>query len=308
MARLPSLNALRTFEAVARLGSMAEAATELHVTQSAVSRQIRALEEELRLPLFRRVHRGLVLTAKGQALAATLREALGLVAQGVERLTRSSERLRVRVLPTFGIRWLMPRLSRFEARHPEWQIEVNLVWDNFEPQDQDYDAGIVSGRGPWPDACLTPILTERLTPVCSPGFLRRQALPEKPNAFDIPQLLHCNPSKCGFPDWRLWAEEWGAPSLATDRGEAFDTLDLALRAAETGRGVAMADLAMIEDDLALGRLVLPYPEAVVTGETYYFVEPDPDHSPPITRAFCDWLKAEALASSAPERLREPFGV
>ncbi len=135
MPRLPSLNALRTFEAVARLGGMERAAGELHVTQSAVSRQIRLLEEELGILLFRRVHRGLVLTPKGQALASTLRAALDLISSGVEHLARPSERLRIHVASTFGIRWLVPRLPRFEARHPEWRIEVNLAWYNFEPKD-----------------------------------------------------------------------------------------------------------------------------------------------------------------------------
>lgn len=297
MPRLPSLNALRCFEAIARLGSMNDAAHELHVTQSAVSRQLRSLEEELGTLLFRRVHRGLVLTPKGQALASTLKEALDLISGGVERITRSSELLKIRVPPTFGIRWLMPRLSRFEVRHPEWSIEVNLVWLNFKPTDRGYDAGIVYGSTSWPDACLTPLFTEQMTPVCSPAFLEKHGTAKAADYFEALQLLHSHFRLPDPGDWNLWARGWGGGSFDTNRGETFDTLDLSLRAAEAGRGIAMADLAMIEDDLKLRRLVLTCPEAVVAGEAYYFVEPEPDHSSHIALAFREWLIEEAKAGA-----------
>jgi LysR family transcriptional regulator, glycine cleavage system transcriptional activator len=297
MPRLPSLNALRTFEAIARLGSMNDAAEELHVTQSAVSRQLRTLEEELGVLLFRRVHRGLVLTPKGQALAATLGEALDLISEGVERIARSSELLKIRVPPTFGIRWLMPRLSRFETRHPEWTIEVNLVWVNFKPTDRGYDAGIVLGSTSWPDACLTFLFTERITPVCSPAFLEKHGPPKTADHFKALQLLHSQFRSPDPGDWNRWARGWGGGWLDTNRGETFDTLDLSLRAAEAGRGIAMADLVMIEDDLALGRLVLTCPDAVVAGESYYFVETDPGEGSHIALAFREWLLDEARRST-----------
>ena len=297
MPRLPSLNALRTFEAVARLGGMERAAGELHVTQSAVSRQIRLLEEELGILLFRRVHRGLVLTPKGQALASTLRAALDLISSGVEHLARPSERLRIHVASTFGIRWLVPRLPRFEARHPEWRIEVNLAWYNFEPKDQGYDVGITYGRSSWPDACLTPILTEQLTPVCSPDFFERHRPPRQASDFNTLQLLHCQFQPPNPGDWHRWVSDWSGGFFDTNRGEVFATLDLSLRAAETGRGIAMADLAMVEDDLALRRLVRPCPEAMVAGDTYHFVQPEPEHNAPIVLAFREWLLEEAQAST-----------
>lgn len=298
MPRLPSLNALRCFEAIARLGNMNDAADELHVTQSAVSRQLRALEEELGALLFRRVHRGLVLTQKGQVLASTLREAFDLISGGVERLQRSSERLRIRVTPTFGIRWLMPRLPRFEALHPEWRIEVNLAWSNFEPTDRGYDVGIVCGLSSWPSPLLTPLFAEQLTPVCSPAFLEKHRLPQKADDFASLRLLHCQFRPPDPGDWNRWAQAWEGGLFDTSRGEFFDTLDLALRAAATGRGIAIADLAVIEDDLALGSLVVPYPDAVVTGTSYSFVEPDPEQSSRIALAFREWVLEEAKASQA----------
>ncbi len=276
---------------------MNAAADELHVTQSAVSRQIRLLEEELCIPLFRRVHRGLILTSKGQALASTLREALNLISSGVEHLTQSSERLRINVASTFGIRWLVPRLSRFETRHPEWRIEVSLAWYNFEPKDQGYDVGIIYGRASWPEACLTPVMTERLTPVCSPDFLDRHGPLKQASDFTALQLLHSHYSPPSPGDWHRWASNWDGGLFDTDRGEMFATLDLSLRAAESGRGIAIADLIMIEDDLALQRLALPCPDAIVPGDTYYFVQPEPEDSPPSVLAFRDWLLEEAQAST-----------
>lgn len=268
---------------------MKRAAQDLSVSESAISRQIRLLEEELGLSLFRRVHRGLVLTAKGQELATALQEAFGLLASGVKRITQSPERLTVTTPLTFGIRWLMPRLHRFEARHPDWKIEINMTWHDVQPDTLRHDVGIRCGRGPWPEKLITPLMAERLTPVCSPGFLENWLLSGQAADFESAPLLHCS-----WPgtDWRKWAEGWGGEPFSVERGETFDMLDLSLRAAETGRGVAMADLAMIEDDLALGRLVLPYPDIVVAGETYVFVLPEPEKAAPIALAFRDWLLEE----------------
>jgi LysR family glycine cleavage system transcriptional activator len=305
MPRLPSLNALRTFEAVARLGSMDQAARELFVTQSAVSRQVRLLEREIGIPLFRRVHRGLVLTAKGQELAKTLQEAFKLVASGVERLTKPSERLTVRSPPTFGIRWLMPRLPRFEALHPDWKVEINITWHEIGPDTLKHDVGIRCDPGPWPGKCLTPLMVERLTPVCSPKLLETWPLSRRAADFEKVPLLHCSYPGC---DWLQWARQWGGEPFDVNHGETFDMLDLALRAAEAGRGVAMADLGMIEDDLALGRLVAPFPDIVVPGEAYVFVQPDPERSSPLALAFRDWLVEETRKSqeSGPDAAMASF--
>ncbi|MCB8819194.1 LysR substrate-binding domain-containing protein [Microvirga rosea] len=295
MSRLPSLNALKTFEAVARLGGMNAAARELCVTESAVSRQVRLLETELGLPLFRRVHRGLVLTAKGQELAATLRDVFGLLASGVERLTRPAERLTVRSPPTFGIRWLMPRLPRFEALHPGWKVEINITWHDIRPDTLTHDVGIRCGPGTWPSKCITPLMVERLTPVCSPRLLETWPLTRSTADLGRAPLLHCS---CPGGDWLRWARAWGGEPFSVDRGETFDMLDLALRAAEAGRGIAMADLTMIEDDLALGRLVAPFVDRVVPGEAYVFVQPDPERDSPLARAFGEWLAEEARRPQA----------
>ncbi len=294
MARLPSLNALKTFEAIARLGGMKKAAWELSVTESAVSRQIRLLEEELGVSLFRRVHRGLVLTPKGHELAKTLRDAFGMVEAGVKRVTKAPERLTVRTPPTFGIRWLMPRLPRFEERHPDWKVEINITWHEIRPDTLKHDVGIRYDPGTWPEKCITPLMVERLTPVCSPKLLEIWPLSRSAQDLGKVPLLHCS-----WPgtDWIRWVKGWGGDPFDVDRGENFDLLDLALRAAEAGRGVAMADLAMIEDDLALGRLVAPFPDIVVPGETYVFVEPEPEQSSPVARAFREWLKEEAAMAS-----------
>lgn len=295
MTRLPSLNALRTFEAVARFGRMDEAANELNVTQSAVSRQIRLLEEELGVPLFRRVHRGLVLTSKGQELAKTLRDAFKLVASGVERITKPSERLTVSSLPTFGIRWLIPRLARFEALHPDCKVEVNITLHEIRPDTLKHDVGIRCGPGLWREKCITPLIAERLTPVCSPRLLETWPLSGRETDFEKVPLIHCS---IPGDEWLRWSRTWGGGPFNVDRGETFDTLDLALRAAEAGRGMAIADLMMIEDDLALGRLVAPFPNLTIPGEVYVFIQPETEHSTPVAVAFREWLQKEAKASTA----------
>ncbi|WP_112661939.1 LysR substrate-binding domain-containing protein [Microvirga flavescens] len=268
---LPSLTALRAFEATARTGSMLRAAESLFVTQSAISRHIRTLEEELGCALFRRVHRGLVLTVEGEALARTLNDAFTQIGEEVNRLRHRPEVLRVHAPPTFGIRWLMPRLSRFEARHPDIAVEVNITWNKPEPDPPEFHVGIVchhTERWSQPQPYLTPLMTERLTPVCSPDFLEKWPCLAEAKGFEEVPLLHCTNH---HTDWRLWSKGWGGAEFRVDRGEAFGTLDLAIRAAQAGRGLAIADIAMIEDDLRLGHLVMPLPDRIVPGESYYFV-------------------------------------
>lgn len=289
--RLPSLNALHTFEAAARLGGITRAAEELHVTQSAVSRQIRALEEELGLPLFRRVHRGVVLTAEGEQLAATLREAFGRVSEGIQRLKRDPWQLKVRVPPTFGVRWLWPRLNRFETANPDILTEVSMLWSNIEPGDGGFDLGVRLRPGAWPEANRTVLFEERLAPVCAPGFIDGRT-PKTGHDFERFPLLHCS----NHQDWRLWSRNWSGGPFDCEHGEVFDTLDFALRAAEAGRGIAVTDLAMAEADLAAGRLKVVVPETVANGHIYYLISPEPEAERAAVRRFRDWICSEAAAT------------
>ncbi|MGO4706585.1 LysR substrate-binding domain-containing protein [Microvirga sp. 2MCAF38] len=294
IGQIPSLNALRAFEMTARTGSMLRAAEALFVTQSAVSRHIRTLEQDLGCALFRRVHRGLVLTPQGEALAETLSEAFERIGERIARLRKRPETLRLRVPPTFGIRWLMPRLPRFETRHPDTKIEVNITWDELEPDTLDFDVGVRCEPGRWPAACLTELMIEQLTPVCSPQFLQNWVGAGTSEALSTVPLLHCTSHRT---DWRQWAKGWSGEDFPVDRGEVFGTLDLAQRAAEAGRGLAIADLAMVADDLRLGRLVTPFPDNIVTGATYFFVHRASRRDMPVVEAFRQWLLEEVAETN-----------
>jgi LysR family glycine cleavage system transcriptional activator len=300
--RLPSLTALKAFEATARLGGPTLAAQELFVTQSAVSRHVRALEEELGLPLFRRVHRGLVLTPEGRALASVLTQSLERVAETIDRLTRDRRSLKLRALPSFGVRWLWPRLYRFEARNPDVRLNVDILWHQMQPEDVEHDCGIRVEVGPWPERAGTVLMGERLTPVCSPSFAAAHPLPRTAEDFAGAPLLHGSADR---RDWHTWSRSWSGGRFDAEHGTVFDMMDMALRAAEAGRGIAMADVNLIGDDLAVGRLLAPWPDVVASGESYVFVARDRDEKPAIA-ALRDWLVEEAAATlAAPLRVGSP---
>lgn len=290
--RLPSLNALRAFEAAARLGALNRAADELSVTESAVSRQIRALEDELGVGLFRRVHRGVRLSPAGERLASALGQAFETIRRGVDEVRKGPAEIRVRVLPTLGTRWLLPRLSAFESAHPDLKVRVSVLWESMTPDDVEHDVGIVMDENRWPPERLIALFRERLTPVCSPAYLKRIGRLDTPASLRRALLLHCS----GAPDWPLWLKQAGFPEAETDGGEWFDTMDMALRAAERGRGVAIADLAMVADDLALGRLVRASGIVVTDRTNYHVVRRDGGRARPEVDRFVAWLLAEAAAT------------
>jgi len=300
--RLPSLTALKAFEATARLGGPTRAAEELNVTQSAVSRHVRALETELKLPLFRRVHRGVVPTDEGRALATALGRAFDQVAETIERLTRDVSALKLRVLPTIGVRWLWPRLAGFEALNPGLKLNVDILWHHMPPDDGEHDCGIRGNVGPWPEEQVVALMTERLIPVCSPDFIAAQPLPATAAEFERAPLLHGSTDR---RDWRIWARSWSGGDFDIGHGTTFDMLDLALRAAEAGRGIAVADLHLVGDELASGRLVAPWPETVDTGDTYVFVAHAAAGHPALA-SLRDWLVAEAAATKAEGARRFPL--
>ncbi len=289
MARLPSLNALRAFECVARLGALNRAAEEMSVTESAVSRQIRALEADLNVELFRRVHRGVRLSPEGEQLAKALETAFEAIRRGVEQIRARPGVVRVRTPPTFGVRWLLPRLHDFESANPDIAIRVSVLSENMDPGDVENDVGIVNDNRNWPADDLMPFLMERLTPVCSPAYLDRLGDGEPFDRIGRSQLLHCT----NVSDWRRWVSSaFGDVRVDVDRGEIFDTMDMALLAAETGRGFAIADLAMIEGDLARGRLVAPFRVVAKGADNFYLVRRDRIRPKSEVTRFVAWLYAE----------------
>ncbi|MEW9897204.1 transcriptional regulator GcvA [Chitinivorax sp. PXF-14] len=287
MSRLPPLNALQVFEVAARHLNLTRAADELHVTQGAVSRQIRMLEAHYGVPLFLRRARGLALTAEGSALLPGVREGFARLAEASAQLAAQCNDIKFRLPPSFAIRWFLPRLERFQAAWPQYQIRMTAAWKNEVDFDrEDFDACILYGSGDWRGMHLTRLFAERMTPLCSPAVAARL---RQPTELAGETLLH--PSE-DHVDWRNWLTLAGADSIDVARGQSFDTLDQAMNAAAQGYGVAIGDLALCADDLAAGRLVAPFPLVLDKGLGYYLACRPAQAEHPKLAALRQWLGDE----------------
>ncbi|HYG85836.1 MAG TPA: transcriptional regulator GcvA [Azospirillum sp.] len=297
--RLPPLNALRAFEAAARHLSFTKAADELHVTQAAVSHQIKALEEWLGIPLFRRVNRGLILTDAGQAYLPPLREALDTMANATDRLFRkdSAGALTISTMPSFAAKWLVLRLGRFQADHPELDVRLQTTSQFVDFAQQDVDVAIRFGNGNWPELRVERLLSEDIFPVCSPRLLPTLT---RPADLRHHTLLHDD----YIITWGNWLAAAGVDGIEVSRGQHFTDSALVLQAAMEGHGVALARQVLAADDLAAGRLVRPF-DVTLTGKyAYYLVAPPHYFSRPKVNAFRGWLFTEAELYSAEMHLPE----
>ena len=265
--RLPSLNALRCFEIVAAQLSIKKAALALNVSESAVSRQVKILEEQLGAQLFVRSHNGLEITDAGQRLALSVKEAFDHIANAVNPFRNDREAVTIKVLPTFALRWLLPRLRDFQERHPLIKVNVQTRLNDMTLNDSDADLGIRYGIGNWPLDCATELYPEWILPVCAPGYLEVGLAGERDLAKAT--LLHPLPDR---QDWRTWSEK-SETQIDTRSGLDFDALDMALSAAEAGLGVAMTDVVLADEALQSGRLVVAMRKAVPTGSSYFLVRP-----------------------------------
>ncbi len=290
--RLPPLNTLRTFEAAARSGSFTAAAHQLCVTHSAVSRQIRALEAALGVPLFERTGRRVRLTTDGTHYLRAVQDAFDLLGAATQRLTARAAggRLVVNCVPTVSMHWLLPRLTRFQQRHPAVELRLATGGPDFDPLAVEFDVAIRRDEGSWPDCIAEPFLVERAAPVCSPALLARQPL-ARPEDLARHTLLHAETR----PDaWVRWLRAAGQPeALAVSRAQYYDFFYLALQAAIDGLGVVLGPLPMLEDELASGRLVAPLPGPVIEARRYCWVVRRRRAPEPLVQAFCAWLREEA---------------
>lgn len=299
MRRLPPLGALRAFEAAARHLSFTEAAAELCVTQAAVSHQIRQLEDWLGLPLFVRRGHALTLTDKGRAYVGELTRALDLMACATLRVRERAEGpLRITVLPSFASRWLVPRLARFSAQHPDIDVRLTSSAELWAGSDDRYDVAIRSGLGRWPGLKADLIARETLSPVCAPSFAAGERPLAAPGDLRHVALLHDAP-KAG---WRHWCEYAGVEGIDTAGGLAFDDASHALQAAAQGQGVALARMLLAADDLAAGRLVQPFDIAMPNDYSYWLAYRREKAARPDVAAFRSWLLAQAREARAQLRV------
>jgi len=290
--RLPPMNTLRAFEAAARHLSFTLAAEELHVTQAAVSHQIKALEEALGVKLFRRLNRAIRLTEEGQEFVTEVRKALGHLAAAVEKIAApgAGGPLTVSVLPSFASKWLVPRLGRFREKHPEIDVRISPSTQLTDFQRDDVDLVVRYGKGRYEGLHSVRLMTEDIFPVCSPALLTGPNALRQPEDLRHHTLLHDD----AYVDWAMWLLVAGVEDVGPAHGPYFTDSALVIQAAAEGQGVALARGALAAGDLAAGRLVKPFDIAIPTEYAYYVVCPKATAHHPKIAAFRDWLLEEAV--------------
>ena len=287
--RLPPLNALKAFEAAARSESFTRAAEELHVTQGAVSHQVKALEATLGLKLFNRDHQRLTLTESGREYLAVVRDALDRIALGTERLVQrqTSGVLTVSTAPDFAAKWLVCRLGRLAERHPEIDLRVSASVHHVDFVREDVDVAVRHGDGKWPGLDAVRLCSERLFPVCSPRLVAGRKRITAADLLKFPLLR--------LGDWTTWTRWFEAAGLSDvePRGAIIDRASLLIDAAVDGQGVALARTALAAWDLIHGRLIRPVDISLRMANTYWIVCPKAAADLPKVATFRDWLLAEA---------------
>ena len=301
--RLPPLKSLRVFEVAARHLSFTRAAEELHVTQAAVSHQIKTLEDWLGIPLFRRLNRALLLTDEGQTLYPPLREALDQMAAAIGRLHAedASGALTVSTIPSFAAKWLVPRLSRFRQRHPAIDLRLSTTFEKTDFSRDDVDVAVRYGQGPWPKLHAVRLMTEEFFLVCSPALLEGPHPLRTPADLKFHTLLHdIVPSNVHvyFPNWESWLEAAGASEVDPSHGPSFLDASMTIQTAIDGQGVALARTALAVDDLAAGRLVKLFDVVLPAGNAYWIISPEATADRPKIKAFRDWLLSEVEEEGA----------
>jgi LysR family glycine cleavage system transcriptional activator len=302
--RLPSLNALRAFEAAARHLSLTKAARELNVTPAAVSHQVKALEADLGVSLLRRVKGEFVLTETAQTVRPVLSAGFDRIAEAVRRL-RADEALRfltVSVSPTFAANWLVRRLGAFKMAFPEIDVRLQTTNEITDFAREGVDIAIRFGAGEYPGLHAIRLFDEEIFPVCSPALLERGPPLVHPADLAGHTLLHVEWSWAmtrGEPlDWQMWLHAAGADEVDATRGPRFSYASFALQAAADGQGLALGSEALAGDDLAAGRLVRPFDVVLPVNFAYYLVYPEDTAERPKIANFRHWILAEIDAGKA----------
>lgn len=297
---LPPLDLLHSFEAVARHRSFTLAADELCLTQSAVSRQVKALEDALGLRLFHRLHRAVAVTSEGQRLFESVTRGLDDVSACLAALgATKAPQLTVSASVAFAWFWLMPRLERFAALQPEIDLRVLAADQPVMPGAGEVDVAILFGSGKWDGLDARLLFNERVYPVCSPGYLSDH--PELQQSADLldQTLLHLEypRASAGEVDWRQWLLRQGVNGQPVRRAIRLNSYPMVLQAAEAGRGVALGWSYITDQILAEGRLVCPIDKALETTDGYYVSTSVRTSNDVAISAFHDWIMAEAKGVS-----------
>ncbi|HTO71002.1 MAG TPA: transcriptional regulator GcvA [Myxococcota bacterium] len=293
---LPTTAALRAFACAARTRSFKRAAAELHLSSSALSRQIQGLEGHLGVALFRRTNPGLELTDAGRRYLARVDDALARLAEAQDELAPRRP-LRVSALESFSESWLVPRLGDFERAHPDVPLELEATLRYADFARDAVDVAIRFGRGPWEGLFSEPLFELCYFPVASPALAAGEPRLRVPRDLAVHTLIHVAQTPRA---WSVWLRAAGAPELEPRRAITFDHVSLALAAAEAGQGVALSTPLLCAPRLERGALVRPFELEARSAETYHFVCRPGDRADPRVAAFHAWL-AERL--SAPDAFR-----
>jgi LysR family glycine cleavage system transcriptional activator len=289
--RLPPLNGLKAFEAAARHESFTRGAQELCVTQGAVSHQVKALEAELGVRLFRRERQRLLITEAGRAYLDVVRDAFDRLAAGTERLLQrqNSGVLTVSTSPDFAAKWLVHRLGRFAEAHPGIDLRVSATLHHVDFAREDVDLAVRHGDGNWPGLDVTRLCAEQLFAVCSPKLLTgRRGIRDPADVLKFPRL-HLDDRKA----WPRWLEAAGLAGAELSHGTVVNRASMLIDAAVDGQGVALARTTLAAHDIINGRLVRPFAVALRLSNSYWIVCPKATAALPKIALFRDWLVAEA---------------
>ena len=289
--RLPSLNALKAFEASARHESFTKAAGELFVTQGAVSHQVKALEAELGIRLFQRERQRLVITEAGRSYLEVVRDAFDRIAAGTEVLLQRQTGgvLTVSTSPDFAAKWLVHRLGRFAEAHPEIDLRVSATLHHVDFAREDVDLAVRHGDGNWPGLDVTRLCTEQLFPVCSPKLVSGRGRITTPSDVLKFPLLHLDQRK----DWAKWLEAAGVADAEVSRGPVMNRASMVIDAAVDGQGIALARTTLAAWDLLNRRLVRPFAASLRLSKAYWIICPKATAALPKIAIFREWLLAEA---------------
>lgn len=295
--RLPPTRALVAFEATARHLSFTRAAEELHLTQAAVSRQVRILEQDLGVLLFNREKRAVTLTPEGQRLRRTVAMALGHIAETAVALRQVHKvpHINLHTTTAFGALWLMRRIGRFRGAFPDIQLRLVSSDDEIDLFNANIDLSIAYGEGDWPGLEAAHLLDDELFPVCSPEF--RSGLPAEFSIHDLPgqPLLHLESAEPSWMSWSAWFRHMDVdPADRAAPGTRFNNYLVILQAVQAGQGVALGWRRLVQPILDTGQLVRPVPESLRAGSAYYLlVQPGSLALRPELRIVHDWLVQEA---------------
>jgi len=294
--RLPPLNAIKAFEAAARLGSFSSAADELNVTHGAISRQIRTLEDWIGAPLFRRTSRNAVPTQAGIELLADAGPVLDRLAEGSRRVRVSSLAqgvLNIATQPTFSMRWLIPRLPAFQRNHPGLELRIVTASTSAERFQMEADV-VVSGPSPQPGWVGTRFMGEALLPLLSPELMARCPL-RRPDDLEHHTLLH---SATRRRAWMRWLDVAGIADLKPAGEQVFEHFYFAIQAALAGVGVVMGPLALVTEEVRNGTLLMPIEGPAVSSRGYFIYAPAASNHAPAIVALRKWLTDAGRATEA----------